>query len=254
MKKLIVLCAVSLMVSAVMPAHAKKSSTIVKHVEIEGVINVKPKAVLNKIKTKRNKPYNEDNVRADMRVILELGYFDNVEVSVDTTTLRVAFKVKEKPYIKKVSFKGNKVYSQGRLKSEITLKEKDYYDLSKFEESKSKILSLYRDKGYADVKLESLPTTDEKSNQMTLTFIVTEGNRILIGDVKVDGVKAYQTKKIAKLMKTKRKKVFKDETYESDRQEIIKFYKNNGYIQVEVPQRPEISFNKERTLMSIVVR
>lgn len=239
----------SLMLTAAQ-AQAKKTVNPVAGIMVEGLKNIKAKTVINSLKSKKGKPYKEDNIRADMQAILELGFFDNVEVSVDTATWKITYAVREKPYIKKINFKGNKVFSRGKLKGEVTLKEKEYYDLSKFEESKSKILTLYRDKGYADVKLESFPTTNEAVNQMTVTFILTEGNRILIGGVQIDGVKSYKTKKIAKLMKTKRKKVYKEEVFEEDKKEIETFYKNNGYIQVEL-SKPVITYNKERTQMFI---
>ena len=187
-----------------------------------------------------------------MQSILELGYFDNVEVAVDTSTWKVTYKVKEKPYIKKISFKGNKVFSLGKLKGEMTLKEKEFYDLAKFEESKTKVITLYKDKGYADVKLETVPTIDDVTNLMVLTFIITEGNRILIGDIKIEGATAYKSKKILGLMKTKPKKVYKEETLQEDRREIEKFYKNNGYIKAET-YTPVITYNKDRTLMSILI-
>jgi len=250
MKRAVLLLAVLSVIFSVSEVYAKKVVNPISAVLIEGIKNVKEKTVRGQIKSKKGVAYAEETVKADMQSILELGFFENVEVSVDTPTWRVTFKIREKPYIKNVNFKGNKVFSLGKLKGEITLKEKEYYDLSKLEESKSKVATLYKEKGYADIKLETIPTIDERTNQMTLTFILTEGNRILIGDVTVEGVKAYKPKKILGLMKTKRKKVYKEETFADDRKEIEKFYKDNGYMQVEI-NKPEVTYNKERTLMYI---
>ncbi|MHB9154777.1 MAG: outer membrane protein assembly factor BamA [Endomicrobiales bacterium] len=233
-------------------AFAQNADDKVSAVLIEGEKNVKEKTIRGQIKSRAGKPYSDETVKSDIQNILELGSFENVEVSVDTDTWRVTFMVKEKPYVKKINFKGNKVFSQGRLKDEVTLKEKEFYDLAKLEESKAKVLSLYNEKGYADAKLEVYPTIEEATSQITVTFIINEGNRILIGDVDIQGLKAYPEKKILKLMKTRRKKVFKDETLRGDVQEIEKFYKNNGYTEAKVGE-PQITYNPERTLMSIVI-
>ncbi len=224
----------------------------VASVSIEGLKNVKEKAVRGQLKTRTGKQYSEDIVTGDIQNILGLGYFDNAEVTVDSSTWRITFKVMEKPFIKKIAVKGNKKFSQGRIKDEMLLKEKEYYDLSKMEESKTKIATLYGDKGYADMKLEVYPTVDEATNQMTVSFLITEGNRILIGDVILEGVNSFKPKKVRKLMKTRRSKVYKEETLQEDRREIEKFYKNNGYNNVKVSE-PEIEYNAERTRMVVIV-
>lgn len=252
MKKALI-CAISTMLLAA-PAFAQKApvNNKISAVTIEGTRNVKEKAVKNEIKSKAGKPYSEETAREDIQKILAMGSFENVELAVDTTTWRVTFRVKEKPFVNKILFKGNKVFSQGKLKNEITLKEKEFYDVAKLEESKAKIVSLYTEKGYADVKLDVYPTIDESTNRMTVNFIITEGNRILIGDVKVEGVRSFKPRKVRGLMKTKKKKVFKEDTLREDLREIEKFYKNNGYTEASVGE-PKITFNPERTSMYITI-
>lgn len=229
-------------------ASAQKISAVV----FEGLQNVKEKTVRAQVKSKRGKVYSEETVKSDIQNILSLNSFDDVSVNVDTAAYRVTFRLKEKPYLKKITFKGNKKISIGKLKEEITLKEKEFYDIVKLEESKSKMTALYSDKGYADAKLETYPTVDENSNQMTLTFLITEGNRIVAGDITIEGLKTYKSKKILSLMKTKHKKIFKQDVLEKDLKEIEKFYKNNGYMQLKLGE-PQVTYNQDRTLANIAL-
>jgi outer membrane protein insertion porin family len=231
---------------------AEAQNDKISSIAFEGLKNVKERTVKEQIKSKTGKPYSDDTVKADIQNILGLGSFENVEAVLDTSTYRLTFQVREKPYIKKITIKGNKKISTGKLKDEITLKEKEFFDYLKLDESQTKMLNLYRDKGYADAKIEVYPTTDETTNQMTITFLVTEGNRILIDNVSVEGVHAYKPKKILKMMKTKRKKVYKEETIQEDIRTIEKFYKNNGYIDVSI-EAPKISYNADRTSMYITL-
>ena len=224
----------------------------VRSVAIQGLHNVKEKAVLSVIKSKPKKTYSETTVSNDIQAILGTGYFDNVEVSIDTATWRLIFMVKEKSLVKKVEFKGNKQFSRGRLRDEVTLKEKDYYDVSKMTESRDKIKTLYADKGYADCTIEALPTVDELTNWMTVTFLITEGNKILIGEASVSGVAAYKPKKILGMMKTKKKRVYKEETLQQDIAGIEAFYRNNGFRDMNIGQ-PVITYNPERTQMYITL-
>ena len=225
----------------------------IKDVVFEGLQNVKPKTVRSEIQLKKGKVYATSLAREDLRTILGLGYFEDASLSVDKENKIVKFKVVEKPYIKNIVFKGNKQFSAGKLKGEATVKEKDFYNFVELEETKRKILTLYKDKGYADCQMEVYPTTDEDTNTMTITFLITENNKVLIGDLFVEGVRSFKNKKIKKLAKTKKKKVFKEETLKNDIVSIKKFYMNHGFMDFSADE-PEITYNRERTKMFVTVR
>ncbi|MBR4632583.1 MAG: outer membrane protein assembly factor BamA [Elusimicrobia bacterium] len=225
----------------------------IQDVVFDGLQNVKPKTVRSEIQLKKGKVYATSIAREDLRTILGLGYFDNAEISVDRDKKTVKFTVVEKPYIKKIVFKGNKQFSEGKLKGEATLKEKDFYNFVELEESKRKILALYKDKGYADCQMEVYPTTDEDTNIMTITFLITENNKVLIGDLFVEGVRSFKNKKIKKLAKTKKKKVFKEETLKNDMLSIKKFYVNRGFMDFSIGE-PEITYDESRTKIFVTLR
>ncbi len=225
----------------------------IKDVVFDGLQNVKPKTVRSEIQLKKGKVYATSIAREDLRTVLGLGYFDNAEISVDKENKIVKFTVVEKPYIKRIVFKGNKQFSENKLKGELTLKEKDFYNFIDLEESKRKIITLYKDKGYADCQMEVYPTTDEDTNTMTITFLITENNKVLVGDLFVEGVRSFKNKKIKKLAKTKKKKVFKEETLKSDMASIKRFYVNRGFMDFSVDE-PEITYNEARTKMFITLR
>ncbi len=226
----------------------------IKDVIFDGLQNVKPKTVRSEIQLKKGKVYATTIAREDLRTILGLGYFEDASLSVDKDNKIVKFKLVEKPYIKKIVFKGNKQFSVGKLKGEVTLKERDFYNFVELEESKRKILALYRDKGYADCQMEVYPTTDEDTNTMTITFLITENNKVLVGDLYVEGVRSFKNKKIKKLAKTKKKKVFKEETLKNDMALIKKFYLNRGFMDFSIDEEPEIAYDDARTKMFITLR
>lgn len=238
--------------SAIFTANAFADTNIISGIMIDGLKNVKPKSVNSVISSKKGKEYSSSTVRDDIRAILELGCFDNAEVNFDRNNGILTFSVTEKPYIEKINFKGNKQFSAGKLRSESVLKEKDHYDLLKFEETKTKITTLYRDSGYADVNIEVYPTVDSETNKMTISFLITENNKIVIGGVKIEGVISFKEKKILKQMKTKPKKVFKEEVFNVDLRTIETFYKNNGFMDYQFVTS-STTFNEERTHMYITI-
>jgi outer membrane protein insertion porin family len=229
------------------------ADNIISKINIKGLHNVKEKTVLSEIKLKKGKEYSLESARAAVCSITELGYFDECTFTFDRNTGVLTFDVVEKPYLESIVFKGNVEFSNSKLKGTSVLKEKDFYDILKLEESKKKILKLYGDKGYADCVIEAYTVIDIDTNRMTVTFLITENNKILIGDVKIEGVISYPNKKILKLMKKiKPKKIFKDENYQKDLLGIETFYKNNGFMDYKLVTST-VSFNNSRTEMFLTL-
>jgi outer membrane protein insertion porin family len=203
---------------------------VISNVVVEGVHNVKLKNILSIISIKKDQTYSVDEARENVRAIAALECFENVEVRFDNHNGTLAFVVTEKPYVQNIVFKGNSKISTGRLKSVSILKEKDHYDLFKFENTKSKIYALYQDEGYSDCQVEAYHTVDVDTNRMTITFLITENSKIVVGGIKINGVVFFKNKKILKLMKTKPGKIFKENLFKSDMALIQTFYENNGFM------------------------
>jgi len=223
----------------------------IRSIVVNGLYNVRERAVLSEMKSRRGGIYDPEKVKKDIESLVAMGSFEDVEISFDADMGVLTVNVKEKPLVAKIEFRGNKKFSKGRLKDEITVKEKEYLEKLAIMESESRILNLYRDEGYADCSVETVTSTDEE-NRITINFLITEGNKILISDVAIRGTKVFKEKKILSLMKTKRKKVYKQDIMEADIKEIENFYKNRGWQEVAI-SRPEIVFNESRTAMSVLL-
>jgi len=220
---------------------------------IEGNINIKEKEIRSQIKTRKKSIYNEENLKEDKDNIFKLGYFEDVTVVVDTETYKVKFIVKEKPYVKKIEFKGNKKIKDRTLKSELSTKEKEYLNRLSLEEDKNKLEEFYKNKGYIFVDIKYDIILDEITNQAKIIFFIIEGQKVTIGRVKIEGTKAYKEKRILKLMKTKQKKVYNEKTLNDDIEEIKKFYKNNGFESVSI-STPLLTYNELGNLMYINIK
>jgi len=202
----------------------------VSNVLIEGLQNVKLKDVLSVINLKKGEFYSENKAREDVASILRLGYFNNIEIRFDKDKGNLVFIVTENPYVERIVFKGNSAFSTFRLKLLSVLKEKNYYDVSKVEETKEKISTLYLNEGYLNCKIEVYPTVNTDTNKMTVTFLINENKKIVIEDIKIEGVISFKEKEILKVMKTRSKKAFREDIYQADLESIEAFYKNNGFM------------------------
>jgi outer membrane protein insertion porin family len=224
----------------------------ISNILIDGLQSAKPKSVLSVINLKKGKFYSDNKAKEDIRSIIETGYFDNVEVCFDNLNGNLTFTVKEKPYIEHIIFKGNSKFSERKLKDTSVLKERTYYDFSKLEESKEKISFLYGAEGYTDCQIEVYPTVDADTNKMTITFLITENNRIIIEGVKIKGAVFFKEEKILGLMETNQKGVFREDIYKTDLESIEKLYKNNGFMDYQFVSSTG-EYNDPRTEMVLTL-
>jgi len=187
-------------------------------------------------------------VSEGLQNIYELGFFENIAIEVTEVEggVKVAYIVTEKPLVKRIEFKGNKEFSNGKLEREIESKEKEPFDNRKMQADAEKIATLYKEKGYADVKVEPYTAEDEETGMVVMTFFITEGAQIRIGKVNLVGVEAFDAKKIKRKMKTKRKKFFKQELLDEDLRTIEAYYKNRGFLRIQLGT-PIVIYNEERT-------
>jgi outer membrane protein insertion porin family len=241
----------------VLPVSVFALADRISGITVEGLRNVKPRKVWDVISLKKNKIYSEEKVRDDVRSILSLGSFEIVDSNYDEKNGLLTYTVTEKPCLEKIVFKGNNAFKENKLKNElgkdeIGLKGKSFYDVIKLENAKRKIISLYAEKGYADMLLEVYPVIDTDTNKINLTFFITENNRVILGGVHVDGVLAFSEKKILNTLKTKKKKIFNSEIFQLDLKTIETFYKDKGFFDYKVIESTT-DYNPERTEMFLTV-
>jgi outer membrane protein insertion porin family len=223
------------------------AENVISKINIEGLRNVEEKYILSKINIRNGTVYSQDLARSAVRSIIGLGCFDGCRFTFEKGTGVFTFVVVEKPYIENVVFRGNDEFSKNKLRSVSALKEKDFYDVLNLQESKKQVMKLYNDKGYADCSVEVYPTLDVDTNRMTITFLITENKKVLIGGVKIEGSVAYSEKKILNLIKkTKPDKIFKDEDYQYDLLYLEAFYKHNGFVDYKLIAS-KTSFNEDRS-------
>jgi outer membrane protein insertion porin family len=242
---------------AVVASTAASSDQVkrVLDIRVEGNRNVRARAILTEAKTRKNDPYDPDKLRQDVQAIYKKGNYDDVALDVSDSTggVIVTFKVVEKPIVKRINFTGNKSLSRGALNADLTLKEDYPFDKSKLNQDVDKIIALYKNEGFSAAEVEPSIKTDS-GNYATITFDITEGGQFIVDDVEFKGVTAFPVKKIAKVMKTRRKKPFKQGILTKDIEALTKFYKNRGYPEMKVSDlTPTVRAEKLRVTLSIVI-
>ncbi len=225
-------------------------SPVVKAIDVEGNKAISITAILSKIKTRVGQIYLESVISDDVKRLYNTGYFSHVRIDRQEHEggFKVIFYLEEKPVIEKISFSKIRYFSPKALLKKMKTKEGKFLDNKTLKDDIDTIKDLYAKKGLSGVEVDVETSTDETTNKAALHCIVREGDKKRIRRIHIDGNKEYKDKQIFKIIKTRPKSFFtsgylKEEILDEDRERIVSFYEQRGFIDVTVDysieQRPK---------------
>jgi outer membrane protein insertion porin family len=239
-----------------------ESAPQVKLVEISGNEKISDGNIFSKIQSKVGSQFSKNLVQEDIKRLYKIGYFDDIRVEIDTFEggVKLIFVFIEKPTIISLDFQGNKEYESDDLKEKITLTSGAIANLSLITDNGQIITSYYQSEGYWLVKV--VPIIREISdNAVALTFQIEEGPKVIIEDIFIEGNNSIATKKIKKVMQTKKRWFFSfitgsgiyiKEQVKADIERIKALYHNNGYIYVAASE-PKIVLGPDKKKLALYI-
>ena len=195
------------LVCDVLPAHAvaaEQAGVKVTAIEIRGNKRIELPAIAGRLTLKPGDPYTPENVRGQIKILYETGFFEEVQVETELGAggVGLAFLVREKPFITEIVFDGNNALSDDKLKEKITIKSQAYLDQPQAKESAEKIRLAYQGDGYYNCRvIPVVQTLDE--DRKRLTFFVKEGDKARVKTVNFDGLHAATKDEMFKVMATR---------------------------------------------------
>lgn len=235
---------------------------LIKSVTFKGLENVDSKDVDGVVSSFVGKRFSDD-VFADMLDrIYALDYFDDVSpeakrADAKQTTVDIVFTVKERPVVSRILFAGNRQVRNTELKEAISLKEKDVYIESKTLLDERAIRDLYLGKGYTNVKVSSSSKAAKRG--VEVTFTIDEGRATVISDIAFRGNKIVSSRTLKRKVSLKEvglvsKGAFQESALESDKQSIVAYYQDNGYIDAAVLDvTREVAINEKKNRDELTV-
>jgi len=233
----------------------------VKSVKIEGNQRIEDDAIARVIETRPGDAYDAAMLSADLEAIYKMGYFDDVQVSMEQKDDGnvVIFTVKEKPTVREINISGNQVFDDEEIIENIDISTGSILNIYRIKRNIETIKSMYREKNYHNAtvayKIDELP-----NNQADLEFIIEEGKKVRIRKIELLGNQAFENDKLKDLMKTSEKGFFSwltssgdldREGLEQDVMRLTAFYHNQGYAEARVTD-PDIEFSGD--WIDIVIR
>lgn len=235
---------------------------IIKSISFKGLKNVESREVEGIVSGFYGRKFTDD-VFADMiDRIYALELFDDIipealPGDVKRTTVALTFTVTEKPSISRIIIRGNSQIRTAEIKDAVSSKEKDVYVQARISVDERSIRDHYLEKGFTNVKVTS--SVAETARGVEVTFLIDEGRSTVISAINFTGNRVVSSKTLRKKIKLKEvgiisKGAFQESMLEADRQAILSYYFNDGYIDADVIDiTKSISVNEAKNLDELTI-
>ncbi len=201
--------------------------------------------IKSNIRVKDGDMYQRARVDEDVKNLYATGFFYNIRIGEEQSTegITLTYVLQGKPTLTDIKFTGNKKYSARKLSKKLTSKVGQPLDDKKLFDDARGIEQLYEKAGYQKTKAKPNVSIDENAGHGSVTFEVSETHKVRIKDITFEGVTGIKPKAMRKVLKTKRAwmfswltsgNVYKDEQFEDDKDRLIEFLQNEGYIDAEI--------------------
>ncbi len=255
------LLAALLVICCVWSAQAQEATQKIKSVQIRGNKKIEETAIRGRLTVKVDDAYTSETVRGQVRIIYEMGFFEDVQIETEPVAggLALIFVVREKPFITELVFDGNDNLSDDKLKEKITIRSQTFLDQQQAKESADKILLAYQEDGYYNSQVTPIiQSLDE--DRKRLTFYIKEGDRARVKSVIFDGINAVSKKELLKVMATREwillvsrftdAGLLKREELANDVERIKEIYLNKGYLNIQVGQ-PAVELTEDKKWFTV---
>jgi len=198
------------------------------------------------ISTRSGEAYRSEKVDNDIKSLYGSGLVNDVRVLAEPAgeSLKVIFDVTTRGQIVAVGFAGNTIFSDQKLAKETKLKVGGAMSDDAILTARRNLEAYYRGYGYPDVSISHRTQPSETGAGEDLIFIIEEGGKNEVRDIRFEGNTVYDSRTLRKQMKVKEKGWFswisksgrfEVDQLDSDLEAVLDYYRSRGYLRVSSP-------------------
>jgi len=212
-----------------------------------GAANVNEQVVRANMQVREGIDLDDTLIDQDIRSLYKTGLFEFIEVKRDVRpdhTVNLVFELTPKFRVLSVRYDGNVKVKSSRLDKEIKTKANTSLDERQVKEDVTKIRDYYQKSGYNQVQVSYNIERNRSTGFGSVTFKISEGAKVKISRVNFVGNDHAKTAKLRKVMETRKWTIFswitgtgrfKDDQFQDDLDKLRDYYRELGYLDVEVP-------------------
>ena len=223
-------------------------------IKFVGTANVNEQVVRANMQIRDGGEFDEVMLDRDIRSLYRTGLFEFVEFKTEEIgpqAFNVVVEVTPKFRVLSVRFEGNKRVKTSRLEKEAKVKPNQALDERQIKEDSEKLREYYQKAGYNQVSVSYTIDRDRIGGFGTVTFKIREGAKVKISDIKFVGNDHVKPRKLKGVLETKKWWMFswltgsgrfKDDQFEDDLEKLRDYFRELGFLDVEIPQ-DKVLFN-----------
>ncbi len=199
-------------------------------------------AIRSRLSTQAGQKYSTEKLDADIKKLYESGQVDDVRWLAEPSGsgVKLIAEVATRPPLDAVGFVGNNIFSDKKLAKESKLKAGGALSDEEILAARRNIEAYYQGYGYPDVSVSHKIQPGE-SGGASLIFIIDEGVKNEVRDIRFEGNDTIKAADLKNVMKTKEKGIFSFVTksgrvegnqLDEDLEEVLDYYRNKGYLRV----------------------
>ena len=197
-----------------------------------------------KMGTRKGRPLDKKILEEDFQRLYKLGQFADVQIKEEVLPdyrVNIIVLLREKNLIRRISFRGNDTIKPKKLEKEIKSQIDTRYDEGQATRDARALEEYYINKFYYFTKVT--PEAEPFEDGVRLVFNIDEGHKVWVRDIVFRGNYRFTDKAIRNIIQTKQSSLFtrgklERKNLEADIERIKLFYQSNGYLDVEVTERP----------------
>ncbi len=223
--------------------HAQNTTQVIADVRFQGLKATSINDARNAVKLRAGEIYTPSKLNYAIKDLYSMQRFKNVEVSVVNSPegVIITFIVEEESLIDRIIFEGVSGIQRGKLKKEISLKEGMAFREANVRNAVFDLKQYFKKEGNLEAEVSyRLEPIKQLPGQFDLVFEIYTGEKIVVRDIIFTGNHSFKDKKLTDVMRTKtklwifRNGVLKEDEFSQDRDMIMAFYQENGYMDVAV--------------------
>jgi outer membrane protein insertion porin family len=235
-------------------------------VKFVGTANVNAQIVRANMQVTEGGDIDDTILDRDIRSLYKTGLFEFIETKwqkVDDKTYNLVVEVTPKFRVLAVRYEGPKKIKVARLEKEVKTKPNTALDDRLVKEDSEKIRDYYQKVGYNQVSITYRVDRDKTTGFATVVFLVKEGARVRIADVRFVGNAHVKSKTLRALMDTRRWWMFswitghgrfKDEQFEDDLDKLRDYYREGGFLDIDIAEDKVVFQYPQPTKLVLIIR
>lgn len=227
------------------PPEPERPMVTAIEIQYVGPATISRERILANMRTAVGEPFSSQTAEEDVRTLFASGEITNVRIfgEEEEDGIRVVVVVQTRATISEVLLNGAEAIRPARLRRDLPLEPGQTLDEAEVEAGRQKIIELYQNRGYAQVRVEYVIDVDEIDGTARIIYDIHEGGRTAIKGISFVGNTVFTDKELIGVMQTRPLNLLsfitkagrlEDNVLEDDLVRLREHYQDDGYIDMEV--------------------